>query len=152
MSVMLYLILAAVIIIALTAYAIYSWRLVFKQKKAQAEALKVTSQQQCEAEDAARVNILTMLRVVEQGQVSVTEAAIRIMSYRLALPVGEQQQAFFKPFDELALATAHIPILDNWKALTPSQQQAFDDERSVLELRYQADIDAAVATYLSSHS
>ncbi|MCR8924424.1 DUF2489 domain-containing protein [Dasania sp. GY-MA-18] len=149
---MLYLILAVAIVIVLAGYAVYTWRLASKQQQAQADELRATEQHRNEAADTARLNIMTMLRVLEQGQVSSTEAAIRIMSYRQALPVAEQQQAFFKPFDQLALATAHIPILDEWKALSSTQQQAFDEQRTALEQQYQADIKAAVASYLSAQA
>ncbi len=120
------------------------------QKEAQAQQFNVIAQQRHQAEETARSNITAMLRVVKQDQVSLTEAAIRIMSFRQALPIEQQDQTFFKPFEALALATAHIPILDNWKALAPLQQTSFNDERTVLEQGHQADIQAAAEAYLSS--
>ncbi|RZV51609.1 MAG: DUF2489 domain-containing protein, partial [Pseudomonadales bacterium] len=45
----------------------------------------------------------------------------------------EQRTSSFAAFADLANATAHIPMLDEWKALDKSKKNSFDLERADIE-------------------
>jgi hypothetical protein len=132
--------LGILIIALLTAYALSLWLKVRQQQRKDASARHAQSLNQQRAMDSARENINIMLRVVVQEQVSLTEAAIRIMAYCRALPSEERDSNFYQPFDQLARATAHIPILDRWQALPPKEQIKLDHERQKLEEDHREDI------------
>jgi hypothetical protein len=125
--------LGIVIIAVLTAYAFFLWLKVWQQQRKDASTLHTQTLNQQRAMDSARENINIMLRVVIQEQVSLTEAAIRIMAYCRALPAEERDSNCYQPFDQLARATAHIPILDRWQALSRQEQNKLDHERQQLE-------------------
>ncbi|MEH6559749.1 MAG: DUF2489 domain-containing protein [Oceanicoccus sp.] len=143
------------IVICLAVYAAY---LVIKSRGYEKRRLIAEKNQTLrmeEAADTARRNISIMLRVIEQKQVSLTEAAIRIMAYRLALPDSERDSIGYQAFDQLAKATAHIPILGKWKTLSQEEQAGFESERKVLESSHRPAIEEAVLslqTALSSES
>jgi hypothetical protein len=126
-------VLGIVIIGVLTAYALFLWLKVWQQHRKVANTLHTQTLNQQRATESARENITIMLRVVVQEQVSLTEAAIRIMAYCRALPVEERDSYLYQPFDQLARATAHIPILDRWQALSRQEQNKLDNERQQLE-------------------
>jgi hypothetical protein len=125
--------LAITIVVLLAAYAIYLLRQLAQQQRQRAASLKAQTEGQQEAARLARENISLMLKVIVQEQVSLTEGAIRIMAYQRSLPEDERDAALFHPFDQLARATAYIPILDRWQALSKDQQLQFDLERCQLE-------------------
>lgn len=121
------------IIALLIGYALSLWLKVWRQQRELVNSQQAQIVNQQRAADSARDNINIMLRVVLQEQVSLTEAAIRIMAYCRALPVKESDSILYQPFDQLARATAHIPILDKWQTLSRQAQKKFDDERQQLE-------------------
>ncbi|NNC54191.1 MAG: DUF2489 domain-containing protein [Pseudomonadales bacterium] len=81
----------------------------------------------------SRESIHVIARCLLQKQVSSTEAAIRITALAQGLPAPEQRASSYAAFAELAGATAHIPILDDWKALDKKQKHRFDAERAEIE-------------------
>jgi hypothetical protein len=132
--------LGIVISTLLTAYALFLWLKIWRQQRKVANTLHTQTLNQQRATESARQNITIMLRVVVQEQVSLTEAAIRIMAYCRALPAEERDSSLYQPFDQLARATAHIPILDRWQALPPKEQIKLDHERQKLEEDHREDI------------
>ncbi|MFA7554183.1 MAG: DUF2489 domain-containing protein [Spongiibacteraceae bacterium] len=142
------LIIGSLIIVGLCVYAIQQWRLVFKQQKQRKHEAIQVEESRAEAAAQAFDNIFVVLKAIDQGQVSLTEAAIRIMAYRLALRPDQQQWVLFGPFDGLAMATAHIPILDGWKALERTQQEQLEQERIALEQSYEVEILKLTREYL----
>lgn len=132
------------IIICLAVYAGYLLVEGRNYEKRRLLAVRDQTLQQQEAADTARKNISIMLRVIEQRQVSLTEAAIRIMAFSLALPDSERDSAGFPAFDQLAKATAHIPILEEWNSLSDAEQLGFDSEREVIESSHRVAIEKAV--------
>lgn len=140
--------LAAIIVVALAAYAgTLLWQV--KQKRAQQQnAVDRLIHQKKESETYARDSIIILLQGLQQEQVSLTEVAIRITGLCQVLPSTERNQ--YVLFEELANAASHIPIKDAWKALSRKQQKAFDKERAALETKYQARIDSVVAQVLGS--
>lgn len=84
----------------------------------------------------AQASIDILLRCVLQDQVSLTEGAIRISGLAKVLGSAVVEQTFYQPFDALAMATSHIPILDDWIKLSSKQKHNFDKERAVIELEH----------------
>jgi len=132
--------LAIAIVIVLASYAgLQVWRLRHHRQQLSAEQATQRVQQQRSAESAKK-NIIILLRVIEQGQISLTEAAIRISAYRMALAEPFAELPAFSVFEQLANETAHIPILDRWQALSRSEQSEYDRQRTVIEQRHSPSI------------
>ena len=129
-----------IIILALAIYALYLWKKVWKQDQKTSEQQDAQLKTELENTQKARKNIIIMARVVLENQVPLTEAAIRIMAYTRALPMSEQSSSHYNAFDQLAKATAHIPILDQWKNLTPEKQDQLTAERLDLENKHHKQI------------
>lgn len=72
-------------------------------------------------------------RAVIDDQVTLTEASIRINALMPVLGLDKHVEEEFSVFRQLAEATAHIPILDKWKALPKKQKRAYDAERENIE-------------------
>jgi len=142
--------LAGAIVISLASYAsLLLWRLRGLRDSRSAEQAAQRVQQQRSA-NSAKDNIIILLRVIEQGQISLTEAAIRVGAYKMALAAPLAQLQAFTVFERLANDTAHIPILDRWQALTRAEQDAFDLQRSGIEQRHQQAICNAAAQLLTA--
>jgi type II secretory pathway pseudopilin PulG len=142
-------IVALVIIISLATYAAILWaRLRRHRTELDSQQAAQTLQQQQNAA-SAKDNITILLRVVEQGQVSLTEAAIRVGAYRMALAPQLRDLEAFSAFDLLANETSHIPILDRWQALSNIEQAEFEQQRTVIEERHSAAITDATLQLLT---
>jgi len=128
--------LAVAIILVLAVIAI-NLRLKLKKQKAkqkvQMDALDAAGREQRE-----RLNksIQIIAQGVREDQLSLTEASIRIKVLLDGLGVEQTVQKEYIAFYELAKATDHIPILDEWKALSLKKRLAFDKERDELEQQY----------------
>lgn len=133
-------ILMSVIVVVLAAYAlslcIKLFRLkrrVLEQRKAQSEAQKkVADKKNIETQESIDI----LLRCLLQDQLSLTEAAIRVSGLAKSLKLSEIEQQFYIPFDELAMATSHIPILADWGRLSSKEQKRFNSEREIIEGEY----------------
>jgi len=78
-------------------------------------------------------SIHILINCLLQDQVSLTEAAIRISGLAKALKLSDIEQQFYIAFDNLAMATSHIPILEAWGKLSAKEQKRFNDERGIIE-------------------
>ncbi len=136
------------IIALLAGYALYLWRIVWKQQRKEIESQQARNQ----VAAGARENVTIMLRVLVQEQVSLTEAAIRIVAYSQALPAEERASSLYLAFDQLAKATAHIPILEQWQALSKPEQLRLEQERLAIEERHREAITTASNEALASPS
>jgi len=127
---------AAIMVIALAAYA--AWLSV--QLRRQAGRAR-EAQEQLEAELQkknlqARQSIQIIARAVLQNDVTDTEAAMRIAYLSQQVSSTEQESEQFTVFVQLAEATAHIPILDDWQMLEKSEKRRLNKERAEIELVY----------------
>lgn len=126
-------VLAVLIVLALAVYAGYLLlqvkKLRRKQQLAQEELDKQINQKR--QEDNSSIQILA--EGLKQDQLSLTEASIRIRGLLEILAVDDSIRQEFSAFYQLADATAHIPILAEWKKLSRKQQVAFDLERDRAE-------------------
>lgn len=93
-----------------------------------------------EKEAAKRSSMNKSIQVLAQGilddQVTKTEGAIRIAALMEFLGVGNEIKESFSAFFQLAEATAHIPMLDKWRALPTKEKLRYDNERVNLEKTY----------------
>ena len=104
-----------------------------RQRREQQQALE-----QAEREQRERINksIQIIAQSVGSDQVSLTEASIRIKVLLDSLGVDGAVREEYIAFYHLAGATDHIPILAQWKQLTPKKRLAFDREREKLEQQH----------------
>ncbi|MBT8148546.1 MAG: DUF2489 domain-containing protein [Pseudomonadales bacterium] len=145
-------IIMVLIIIALTGYA--AWLLYqLARQRGRAAANQPLRAAQAESSDqhklGHRESILVLARCVVQKQVSSTEAAIRITALARALPANEARSEAYNAFENLANATAHIPILEAWQALGKAERKAFEQERLRIEESHHAEIMAAADALLN---
>lgn len=128
--------LATVIILVLAVIAIYFQVKVKRQRikqQAQQEAQEKAGRDQRE-----RLNksIQIIAKGAQEDQLTLTEASIRIKVLLDGLGVDETVRKEYIAFYELARATDHIPILDEWKSLSLKKRVVFDKERDELETKY----------------
>lgn len=128
---------AGFIIAVLTGIAIYYHVLLRQQRQKEAELAADIAKAQERARNSIRVLASAML----EGQVTYTEASIRISVLLNGAGLDESEQADYNVFAQLAAATAHIPILEAWKALSKKEKRAYDAEREKLEAKYKDFID-----------
>lgn len=143
-------ILMSVIVVVLAIYALSLCIQLFRLKRRVAEQAMQTAAQKDEQQkqsDKKRVeaqeSINILLRCLLQDQLTLTEAAIRISGLAKVLKLSEVEQQFYIPFDDLAMATSHIPILADWGRLSSKEQQRFNIERETIESEYKLKILAA---------
>lgn len=126
----LYLLLGLLIVIAL---AVYAWRL-WRRLKAMEASHRATEQaaqlgfeeQKKQAQNGLRILATALL----QDELTLTEASMRIAWSLTQIDEQAHEKQRYSAFFQLAEATAHIPILDQWKALPRKQQYRFTVERA----------------------
>ncbi len=146
MSLPLLVIFAVAIIVVLLAYTGFLYWRLWRVRKQQHEAALLAAKTKQDNVHYAQESIDVLLRGLEQQQLSLTEAAIRVSALSKVLPDTDQAQ--YQVFEQLAHQTSHIPILEEWKKLSSLQQVKFDDERIKLEKEHQDTIMKQVAVIL----
>ncbi|MFT5118649.1 MAG: hypothetical protein ACI9NY_002191, partial [Kiritimatiellia bacterium] len=88
-------------------------------RKAQQESLQKEQQQAQKLEQRESMNksIQILAKSLASDQLSKTEAAIRIGALLEFLGADDSVKEEYSAFFQLAEASAHIPILEKWKAL-----------------------------------
>ena len=126
-------ILMFIVIALLAIYAIVLCVQLWKVKRI--EAVKTVEEQQWvdNQKKETQESIDILVRCLLQDQLSLTEAAIRVSGLAKVLKLTEVEQQFYIPFDNLAMATSHIPILADWGKLSAKEQKRFNDEREIIE-------------------
>ncbi len=126
-----------VVIAVLAAIAFYYSLLLYRKrasdKKAHQEFEALIEQRR--QENKRSIEILAQ-GVLEQ-QVTLTEASIRINALLQSLHLDARVTDQLTVFRQLSEATAHIPILDRWKALSKKEKRAFNIEREEIESGFQ---------------
>ena len=143
------LIVGAALLFVLGGYASY---LAFKLRQQRIDAEQAKQQLAVELatkEAEARQSVQIIARALVQKDLSETEAAMRIawLSQQIKLTEDEAQQV--SVFHQLAVATSHIPILDDWAALSKSEKRRLDTERESIEKNFREFIEVS-AVELSS--
>jgi hypothetical protein len=132
-------VLSVVAILVVVGLAYYAFQLqtkvnaIKKQKTAQQVILDKQAQ---EKRDSMNKSIQILAQGLSEGQLSKTEASIRISALLEFLDVDDNVKEEYSAFFQLAEATAHIPILDKWKALPTKEKLRYDSEREALEEKY----------------
>ncbi len=131
----------AIIILVLSVIAI---RLVYKVhslKKLRQERLAAQEKSNQEFQMAHRQWLNKSIQLLAQGldnnELSLTEASIRISGLLDVLGADKKIQSEFSAFYQLREKTQHIPYLDAWKNLSAQEQNKFDLERIQHEAAYQ---------------
>jgi hypothetical protein len=128
---------AAIAIVAMLAiYAAYLGMQLRRQGKDQRASLEIFEQTRIQKDKEARQSIRIISRALVQKELSDTEAAMRIgfLSQQVIATTAETE--LFSVFKQLAEATSHIPILDDWVNLERSEKRRFTIERERIEKGY----------------
>jgi len=125
--------LAVLIVLALALVAGVLQYRVYQQNKARAARLDQQASEQRAQRERVNKSIQVIAQAVHSDDLTMTEASIRIRVLLDSLGVADSVREEFSAFYELAEATEHIPILDDWKALPTKKKMAFDRERITQE-------------------
>lgn len=135
---------AILIIVVLAAVAAWLWHRVYRQSRRNRQMEREYQQRASDQRERINDSIRILARAVGNDEVTLTEASIRIRVLLDSLEADEAVREEFAAFYQLADDTAHIPILDQWKQLSPRDQHRFHREREQIEARhYDAVQDAA---------
>jgi hypothetical protein len=125
-----------VIVLLLTGYALY---LGLQLKRQKSRRNKAEEERRIELEyndKEARQSVQIIAKALIQKDVSETEAAMRIGFLSQKITANHDEKTLFSVFQQLAEATSHIPILDDWKALEKSEKNRLTQERTAIESKY----------------
>jgi hypothetical protein len=139
---------ASVIVAVLAAYA--AW-LVLQLRRQAAQANQAQAQLEAELKKKnleARQSIQIIARALLQKDLSDTEAAMRIAYLSQQVNASDSETEQFSVFVQLAEATAHIPILDDWQMLEKSEKRRLNRERAEIEAVYAEFIQAGAQQLL----
>lgn len=129
-------IVAIAVVVILSGIAAYYLVALARLRAKQSAAKTELDNIRIESQRKNKKSIEILARGLLDGQVSSTEASIRISvlmdSLGLEVNIKERYQVFY----QLAKETGHIPILDQWKALSKSEKGRYDKERLSLEEKY----------------
>jgi hypothetical protein len=127
-------IIAALVVIALLAgIAVYYLREVRKLDQRRAEQRKELEEFSNERREHANLSIQVIAGSIVEDQMTLTEGAIRLRGLLESLGADEAIQEEFTAFYQLAKATEHIPIMEEWKKLKIKQKLSYDSERETQE-------------------
>ena len=120
----------------LASYAAYLGYRLYQQRAAREQANTQLARELEAKESDARQSVRIIARALVQKDLTETEAAMRIawLSQQIKLSDTEAQQV--SVFQQLAQATSHLPILDDWKALSKSDKRRLNRERESIESNY----------------
>ena len=140
--------LSSLLVLVLASYAAYLFVQLRAQSRAQADAREQLQQELSDRDQNARESVRIIARALIQKDLSETEAAMRISFLSKQIVASEQEAGLFKVFDQLAEATAYIPILDDWAMLERSEKRRLTIERESIEAKYRDFIQAGATRLL----
>jgi len=128
----------AVLLVAVLS--IWAWRLLQQVKRQEAEQKRQVQALEDDARaqrDRVNKSIQIIANTIVAGdKMSLTEAAMRLGVLLESLGIDDVSREQLAPLFKLAEATAHIPILEEWKKLPTKKKLAFDKQREALEQDY----------------
>jgi len=125
---------AVVVIVVLLGIAAY-YLLQVRELNARREVQrKEVEQFAIEKREHANLSIQVIAGSLSEDQMTLTEGAIRISKLLDTFGLEPELQEEFTAFHQLAKATEHIPIMDQWKQLKTKQKLVFDKQRTELEV------------------
>jgi len=143
------LLLAAIALFSVGGYAAYLALQLYRRRQRLDQGKRELEQRLKDKETEARQSVQIIARALVQKDLSETEAAMRIswLSQQIALSADEAQH--FSVFQQLAVATAHIPILDDWAALAKAEKRRLNTEREGIEMSYRDFVQASAVELVS---
>ena len=143
------LVIAVVVVLVLVSVAIYyQWRL-YRQRGQIEKRQRELEQERAAQKQRVLKSIEIICRAMVSDQVTITEGCIRVSVLLRSLDLSEQQLSVYSVFFDLESATAHIPILDDWRKLSRKQQNVFDNERENIEEKYRDFVVDAAQRFLT---
>jgi|TARA_B110000503_G_scaffold13567_2_gene18429 hypothetical protein len=125
-----------IIVLLLTGYALYLG-LQLKRQKSRRNKAEEELRIEFEYNDKeARQSVQIIAKALIQKDISETEAAMRIGFLSQKITANHDEKNLFSVFQQLAEATSHIPILDDWKALEKCEKNRLTQERTAIESKY----------------
>lgn len=152
----LWVVIASTIIALLAGYAAYLHWLLWHQRRGRrpsgaatpapgsgavhtVEPASVSQQGTVMAEKA----VYLLAEALLDNKLTLTEGCMRISAMAAGLTDYERFQKEYAVVFTVAEATAHLPILDAWRALSRSEKKALERERLAIEERHRAAVIAA---------
>ncbi len=136
------------LILPLAGYAIFLGVQLREQRRAQRALDQQLTEQRINDDRDARQAVQIIARALLQKDLSETEAAMRIAFLAQKIIASSEESESFRVFQQLAEATAYIPILEDWALLERSEQKRLTGEREKIEKDY-SEFVAAGANFLS---
>lgn len=144
-----WLVIGCLLVIVLAGYAVFLGTQLRRQNHRQRDLDRQLNEQRVTSDSEARQSVQIIARALQQKDLSDTEAAMRIAFLSQKIIATQDELDAFKVFQQLAEATAHIPILEDWALLERSEQRRLTAEREKIETDYREFI-AAGAKSLST--
>ena len=141
-------ILAVLVVLSLAGYAIFLYLKLSHQKAERAHQQEKLAEALKERREHHRNSIRVIASAIVAKQVSLTEGAIRISMLSSQLELSDTEKTDYQVFFQLTEATAHIPILDEWKKLNSLEKHRFDIEREELGKSYRDFVENAARKLL----
>ena len=143
------LLLAAILLLSVGGYAAYLALQLYRRRQHLENSARELEKQLKNKESEARLSVQIIARALVQKDLSETEAAMRIswLSQQIVLSADEAQH--FSVFQQLAVATAHIPVLDDWAALAKAEKRRLNSERERIEASYRDFVQASAVELVS---
>lgn len=127
---------ALVVLVSLTAYAWILQRRIRALEIRQRLAAAEFDAQRDERRDKALLGISMLANAMVREEVTLTEGSIRVAYLLTQVDETARQRQEYSVFYQLAEATAHIPMLEAWQALSQQQQLGLTIERENIEALY----------------
>ena len=144
-----WLVIGCLLVVVLAGYAVFLGMQLRRQNHRQRDLDRQLNEQRVTSDSEARQSVQIIARALLQKDLSDTEAAMRIAFLSQKIIATQDELDAFKVFQQLAEATAHIPILEDWALLERSEQRRLTAEREKIETDYREFI-AAGAKSLST--
>ena len=135
---------AIFIVVALLAIAVYMHWLLHRQKIEREQQVLSMQKQEQEARERHEQSIRFIARAYAAGQVESPEACLRLAGLLDILRVDGEAREPYIAIDKMRDAIAHIPIKDEWLALTKPQRRLYAMQLEEQTLTYQDFIDPAI--------
>ena len=127
---------AGLLLLSLALYAIYLALQVRQQRQQRQAAEQALADELAKKEREARQSLQIIARTLIQKDLSETEAAMRISWLAQQIQMYADEAQHLSVFKQLAEATSHIPILDDWAALSKAEKRRLNLEREAIEVNY----------------
>jgi len=128
---MIFAVVVIVVLLGIAAYYLLQVRELNARRQVQR---KEVEQFAIEKREHANVSIQVIAGSLSEDQMTLTEGAIRISKLLDTFGLEPELLEEFTAFYQLAKATEHIPIMEQWKQLKTKQKLVFDKQRTELEV------------------